>query len=287
MRRRLCGIAALLLAGSVHAAGPAVDRILWLNSDTLTVRDGDKLVRPSQMIASWLQAHLPGVDLEPTLANAERSWALMRQGEQACIANAVRLPERERLAYFSALWLMPPPQIIVRRERRDALPLDAHGAVNLPALLADVSLRGVAAQARSYGEALDAQLAPGGPGLQRVTGGDYGSTLLPMLLQGRADYTVEYPNLIVALASQHEGELPLAVLPIKGATSPVPSGVACPRTPWGHAAIRLIDQALGTPEGAAMLREALFISLPADTRRVYRDALDAHFQRRARPTPGL
>lgn len=287
MRGRLCGIAALLLAGSAHAAEPVVDRILWLNGDTLVVRDGDRLVRPSQMISTWLQAHLPGVDLKPIVANAERAWTLVRRGENACIANAVRLPERERIAYFSAIWLMPPPQLIVRRERRDALPLDAHGAVDLQALLADTSLRGVVAHARSYGAALDALLVPGGPALQRVTGGDFGSNLVSMLLQDRADYTVEYPNLPVALGSQREGELPLAVLPIKGATDPVPSGAACPRTPWGHAAIRLIDQALGTPEGAAMLREALRISLPADTQRAYRDAFDAYFQRRARPTPGL
>lgn len=70
MRGRLCGIAALLLAGSAHAAEPVVDRILWLNGDTLAVRDGDKLVRPSQMISIWLQTHLQGVELRPIVANA-------------------------------------------------------------------------------------------------------------------------------------------------------------------------------------------------------------------------
>ena len=287
MQRRLSGLAALLLAGSALAGEPVVDSIVWLNSDTIAVRDGDSLVRPSEMIATWLQGHLPGVQLKPSVANAERSWTLIRQSEKACIANAVRLPERERLAYFSTIWLMPPPQLIVRRERRDALPLDARGAVNLPALLADATLRGVVAQSRSYGAVLDALLAPGGSNLQRVTGADFGSNLLAMLLQDRSDYTVEYPNVLVALASQREGELPLAALPVKGATEPVASGVACPRTPWGHAAIRLIDQALGTPAGAAMLREALQLSLPADTQRAYREAFDAHFQRRAKPTPGL
>ncbi|CAM3702991.1 hypothetical protein [Roseateles saccharophilus] len=287
MRQRLCGLAALLLAGSAQAAGPVVDSIVWLNGDTLAVRVGDGVVRPSDMISSWLQAHMPGVELRPTLANAERSWTLVRQGEKACIANAVRLPERERLAYFSAVWLMPPPQLIVRRERLDALPLDVRGAVNLQTLLADASLRGAIAQGRSYGPALDALLAPGGVGLLRVTGADFGSNLVSMVLQDRVDYTVEYPNILVALGSQREGELPLAALPVKGAADPVPSGVACPRTPWGHAAIRLIDQALGTPAGAAMLREALRISLPADTQRAYRDAFDAYFQRRAKPTPGL
>lgn len=262
-------------------------RIAWLNGDTLAVRSGDRLVRPSAMIAAWLQRHLPeGVELKLEVANADRGWAQIRQGDEACLANAVRLPERERLAYFSTIWLMPPPQFIVRRDRRAAVPLDARGAVDLPALTTGASLRGVIARTRSYGAALDAQLA-GAAGLSRVTAGDFGSNLLPMLLQDRADFTIEYPNVLVALASQRDGGVALDTLPIKGAGEPVPSGVACPRTPWGHAAIRLIDETLGTPEGAAMLREALSISLPADTQRAYREAFDAHFQRRAKPTPGL
>ena len=285
MHRRF-GLAAVMLAGFALAGEPVVDSLVGLNSDPLAVREGDELVRPADVIATWLQAHLPGVELKPTIANAERSWTLIRQGEKACAANAVRLAEREKLAYFSTIWLMPPPQLVVRRERRDALPLDTHGAVDLPALLADASLRGVVAQARSYGAALDTLLA-GGSQLRRVMGADFGSNLLPMLLQDRADYTVEYPNVLAALAGQRGGDLPLVALPVKGAIEPVASGVACPRTPWGHAAIRLIDAALGTPAGATMLREALQLSLPADTQRAYRDAFDAHFQRRAKPTPGL
>jgi uncharacterized protein (TIGR02285 family) len=286
MRR---GLAASLcvLAGAALAEPPAVSRIGWLNGDTLAVRQGDRLVRPATMISDWLQLHLPeGVRLEPEVANADRSWALIRQGERACVANAVRLPERERLAYFSTIWLMPPPQLIVRRERRADLPLDSRGAVDLARLMANESLRGVVARTRSYGATLDAQLAAG-PELSRVTSADFGSNLLPMLLQDRADYTVEYPNVLVGLASQRGGEVALDALPIKDAGEAVLSGVACPRTPWGHAAIRLIDKALGTPEGAAMLREALRVSLPADTQRAYREAFDAHFQRRAKPTPGL
>jgi hypothetical protein len=36
-----------------------------------------------------------------------------------------------------------------------------------------------------------------------------------------------------------------------------------------------------------MLRDTLRISLPPDTQQAYRDAWDAFFKLRARPTPGL
>lgn len=284
------GLALAAMAGAnPAAAAPVVDSITWVVSNTLAVPDGDRLRRPADELTQWLQARLPRVALKPVVANAERSWALIREQQQACHAGAARTAERERLAYFSNTWLVPPPQLIVRQDRRAALPLDARGAVDLEALLRNEALHGVVTQGRSYGAALDALLGAASPSpqLRHVFGGDYGSSLLPLLIQGRADYTLDYPNLLVAHASGGPGDMPLAALSIKGASEPVVSGIACPRTPWGQAAIRLIDTALGTPEGAAMLRDTLRISLPPDTQRAYRDAWDVFFKQRARPTPGL
>jgi uncharacterized protein (TIGR02285 family) len=290
VRTCAAGLALATLAGaSVAAEPPVVRSITWVVSNTMAVPDGDRMRRPADELTQWLQARLPGVALRPVVANAERSWSLIREQKGACHAGAARTPERERLAYFTNTWLVPPPQLIVRQDRRAALPLDANGAVDLEAVLGDASLRGVVSQGRSYGPALDAMLgaAPDGPQMRHVFGGDYGSNLLPMLLQDRADYTLDYPNTLVALASRPTGDTPLAALRVKGASEPVISGIACPRTPWGRAAIKLIDRALGTPEGAAMLRDTLSISLPPDTQHAYREAWDAFFKLRARPTPGL
>ncbi|WP_157275300.1 hypothetical protein [Pelomonas sp. Root1444] len=290
MRSRTAGLALAAAAGAAQAAEPpVVTSITWVVSNTMAVPDGDRMRRPADELTQWLQGRLPGVVFKPVVANAERSWSLIREHKRACHAGAARTPERERLAYFTNTWLVPPPQLIVRHERQGDLPLDGQGAVDLPALLGDASLRGVVSQGRSYGPALDAMLgaSPANPLLQRVFGGDYGSNLLPMLMQDRADYTLDYPNTLVALASRPAADTPLAALPVKGASDPVISGVACPRTPWGRAAIHLIDMALGTPEGAAMLRDTLRISLPSDTQLAYRDAWDAFFKLRARPTPGL
>ncbi len=290
MRTCAAGLALAAAAGpGLAAQPPAVPSITWIVSNTMAVPDGERMRRPADELTQWLQARLPGVEFRPVVANAERSWSLIRQQKRACHAGAARTPERERLAYFTNTWLVPPPQLIVRQDRQAALPLDAQGAVDLPALLGDASLRGVVPQGRSYGPALDAMLGapPANPLLQRVFGGDYGSNLLPMLIQDRADYTLDYPNTLVAHASRPAGDTPLVALPVKGASDPVTSGVDCTRTPWGLAAIRLIDAALGTPEGAAMLRDTLRISLPPDTQQAYRDAWDAFFKLRARPTPGL
>ena len=291
MGRWAASAAFAAVAGACPAAEapPVVDAITWVVSNTMAVPDGERLRRPADELTEWLQARLPQVAFKPVVANAERSWTLIREQQPACHAGAARTPERERLAYFTNTWLVPPPQLIVRQDRRAALPLDARGAVDLETLLGDASLHGVLMQGRSYGVALDSQLAalPASPQPRRVFGGDYGSNLLTLLTQGRADYTLDYPNTLVANASRRPGDAPLAALPVKGASEPVISGIACPRTPWGQAAIRLIDAALGTPEGAAMLRDTLRVSLPPDTQRAYREAWDHFFALRAKPTPGL
>lgn len=270
-------------------AQPVVDRITWLAGDTITGPGPGPATRPSDRLLDWLTPRLPGITHERVVANAKRSWILIERGDPVCHASAVRSPQREALAYFSNTRPMPPLQVVVRQDRLTAFPVDAAGQIDLPALLAMPRLQGVLVQGRSYGPVLDAQLEQGAPlgHVQRVTSGDFGSNVLPMLLQGRADYALEYPNALIALASQRPEVASLAMLPIRGATELVISGVACPRTPWGRAAIRRIDAVLGTPEGAALLRETLMSELPADSRRAYREAIDSFFQRRAQPTPGL
>lgn len=280
-------MAALLVAGAASAQ-PVVDHITWLAGDTAVAAVSG--TRPSDRLLDWLTARLPGITHERVVANAKRSWTMIERGEPVCHAGAVRSAQREALAYFSNTWPMPPLQLIVRRERVAALPVDGAGQVDLAALVADTRLQGVVVHGRSYGPALDAVLGQAGaaaPSLGRVTAGDFGSNLVPMLLQGRADYAIEYPNALAALLRSRPEVAGLAALPIKGAVEPVVSGVACPRTPWGQAAIRRIDAVLGTPEGAALLREVLMSELPPDSRRTYREAFEGFFQRRAHPTPGL
>lgn len=282
---------AVLTSTSPAAESPRVDTITWIVSNTQAVPDGERRRRPADELLQWLQARLPGVAFKPVVANAERSWALIREQQQACHAGAARTPERERVAHFTNTWLLPPPQLIVRQDRRNALPLDERGAVDLPALLRNTSLQGVVARGRSYGPTLNAMLesAPADAPLQRIAGADYGSNLLSMLVQGRVDYTIDYPDVLVTrtVSARAAGEAQLAALPVKGAQDAIVSGIACPRTPWGQAAIRRIDSALGTPEGAALLRETLSLSSPPSTQRAYRGAWDAFFRQRARPTPGL
>ncbi|WP_457425988.1 hypothetical protein [Roseateles sp. P5_E7] len=290
--RRFTAALALVAAGvgglpPAAAAGEAVavERITWLFGNTLSQSPTSGIARPADDLLAWLERRLPQVGHERRMANAKRTWALIESGEPVCAASAVRQPARERQAHFSNTGLMPPPQLIVRQSRVAELPRDDAGHVDLIRLVRQQRWHGAVVQGRSYGAELDAQLAAllGSDTLHRYSSGDFGSNILPMLLQSRADFTVEYANALLLVAATYPEAAQFVALPIAHAAAPITVGVACPRTPWGRAAIQLVDAALGTPEGSAMLRALLEEGLPAQTRREYAAQFDAFFAARSRP----
>jgi len=283
MKRRTAVLGLVALAGGGQAAEAppvAVDAIVWLVSNTMAVPDGETTRRPADELTQWLQARLPGVAFKPVIANAERSWVLIRRQQRVCHAGAARTAERERQAYFTNTWLVPRPQLIVRRDRRDVLPLDSQGAVDLPALLADTSLRGSVPQGQLR------------PGARRPACGPCRATAAAASVRRRLWQPVAAddragPGRLHLRLSQRAGGPGQQWFGLRGAGRAARQG----RARTGHQRHRLPAHALGSgghpPHrrgagyargGAAMLR---------DTQRAYADAWDAFFRQRSRPTPGL
>lgn len=264
------------------AAAPAVTKITWLASDHAPQMKGADASGVTGRVTAYLTRQWPGVQHEVVFANAKRSWQMIENGEEVCRANLVRTPEREKVAYFTNTQLTPPPQLIVRRDRLKRLPRNAAGEVQLPRLLADTSLRGALIDGRSYGPAIDEQLAarPAASAVALYSPKDFGARVLQMLSLDRADYSVDQDMAIVMAGNPPD----LVSVPIQGASELVMAGIACPRTPWGLAAIRGIDKAYGRPEGAANLREGLMHWLTPETKAHYAARLDAFYRERAKPS---
>lgn len=235
-------------------------------------------------LGDHLKSHWPDAAIRHVVlrSNAKRAWQMVSSGEPVCVLSAIHTPEREKTAYFSDTLMGPPQQLLVRRDRLTALPRNANGEVDLPRLLADGSLRGAVVEARSYGTVIDAALEKAGKNanVARYATSDYGSRLLTMLTLDRADYTIGYE---VSLTDDVAGALVSET--IAGASTPVIGGVACPRNAWGLATIRKVDQILGTPSGAALLRkEAESWLSTAEMRKRYGPRLDEFYRQRAKPS---
>lgn len=279
-------LALMLLPMQARAEQPRVQSITWLLGETPghTAGSADG-VNPSDWLLPYLREHWPGVQQVELLANARRTWQMLGNGEQACSASSVRTPEREKMAYFTNTLLGPPLQLIARREKLSALPRNAAGEIDLARVLADGHLTGALVEGRSYGSYIDKLLAqrPDNKSVTLYAASDFGSKIMPMLDIGRADYSIGY-DIAIAEARARNPASQLFSLPIAGASAPVPAGIACPRTPWGLAAIRGIDRILGTPAGAAMLREITERWLTPESRQRYGPRLDAFYKERAKPS---
>ena len=258
------------------------DSVTWLVGEAL---QSDGRTRSTDVLLDLMARRLANVKQQVVVANAKRSWRLIGKGEQVCHASAVRTPERERIAYFSNTQLMPPVQLIVHRERLAQLPLIG-GEVDLQRLFADPGLRGALVHGRSYGPALDELIArrpAGNKSVVAYTAGDFGSNMLLMLVKGRADYSIEYDMALPMVIQSTVEARKLASVPISGNSEPVVVGIACPRTAWGLAAIKAIDEVLSTPAAAALLRQQLVGLLSKDALHIYGPRIEAFYSLRSRP----
>lgn len=275
-------VAAMPCAKAQSPADPTVTKITWLASDHAPAMSGVDASGVTSRVIAYLGKQWPQVQHEIVFANAKRSWQMIESGDEVCRANMVRTPEREKVAYFINTQLTPPPQLVVRRDKLAKLPRNAAGEVPLPRLFADTGLRGALIDGRSYGPALDELIAarPANSAVALYSPKDFGARILQMISLGRADYSIDQDMALVMAGNPKD----LVTVPIQGASELVMAGIACPRTPWGLAAIRGIDRAYGRPEGAASLREGLMRWLTPETKAHYAARFDAFYRERAKPS---
>lgn len=279
----LLGTALAASAAGAQGAAPApdgpvrVEHILWLQGSTARMNP----------IVAYLKEQLPGIRHEMLDANSVRSWQMIQRGEPACRPSTVRTRAREAEAYFADTMLAPPPELVLRRDKLHLLPRDAEGAADLRTLLAQKRLRGAFARGRSFGDLVDALLAAEqqkkNPMLADYATAAWGERMRDMLARDRTDYLIDSPGALTQLQAQGLAAQDYLALPIHGATAPLLLGIACPRNDWGRAAIQAIDQALGTPAGAARLREIGKDWFSAEDRERYSPQIEQFFQRRSKP----
>jgi len=285
MRRPALALCAALLASGAQAR----DKMSWLMPDVPPASmpvDGKPTTGIADQIVLYISAHWPDAEHRFIYANPKRTWLMIERGEQACVVAALRNAERDKLAYFVNTNLVPPLQLVAQESTLPRLPLNAHGEADLQKLLADPVLRGIVVERRSYGAAVDDLLArrPANSRLETTSVGDYGRNVLKLVVHGRVDYTLDY-DYALQYASKSEPEVgALKTVPIAQNNKPMLGGIACPRNAWGMAAVKRIDQIVGTPEGAAaMIKAQNSWHTPASQQR-YAAQISEFQRQRAKPT---
>ncbi|OWQ44797.1 hypothetical protein CDL60_23270 [Roseateles noduli] len=305
-RRSLLPSAAVVLSIACALCAPAttwaVDRITWLMPEVDTVAPpspGAASVPVRRGLAQPLSDYLTAnwgtpAKHEVLIANVKRSWRMVEDGEPACHLGVLRTPEREAVAYFFDTHLIPPHQLMVRRSALPKVPRLPDGDADLEKIWADRQLRGAIVAGRSYGRALDALLArrPAGV-IDEYTTSDFGGNMLSMIAVGRADYTIEFDfvlanqqELRAALVAGNAGSASgngkvstadLVSVPIEGFSSPVISGIACPRNAWGKRTIEQVERVLSTPQARQFMRDEFISHLSPEAQARYGSRIDAFY----------
>lgn len=287
--KRRC-IAALLLFGmSAHVAAqaptsapPDPATITWLTPDfslgTGETRDSKTMIGPlfDLIEAQWGG----GFKHKLVVANAKRSWGMIRGGENACHLVSLRTPDRESIAHYVNTHLVPPVQLIVRAGSLAQLPRNAAGEADLEQVLQRGILRGAVIEGRSYGPALDQLLArrPATTPLETYAPGDFGTRLMQMMAAGRVDYILDYDFNLQQRKQMFPALQDLTPVPLLGFGELQMSGIACPRNAWGAKVIQRLHQLLATPAGIAALKASFEPSLSPQARARYGARIAAYYE---------
>lgn len=282
-RLALVALLSLTLGASARASGSeAAAPMTWLAAD-VSMSGGNATQERSVVgpLFEHLSSHWGGpARHQLMIANAKRSWGMLRAGENACHLMALRTPERETVAYFVDTHLVPPLQLIVRAATLPRLPRNAAGEVDIERLLRRTELQGAIVEGRSYGPALDQLLAQraGSSQPKSYTPADFGHRLLEMMALGRVDYIIDYDFTLQQRKAMMPALQDLTPVPLMGHDELLTSGIACPRTPWGAKVARRLAALLATPAGIQSIKASFDMELSPQGRARYGARIAAYYE---------
>lgn len=191
--------------------------------------------------------------------SASRLWHEMEHRDGVCTLSVAQLPEREKLAVFSAraFWATV-NQVIVRTDRlADFAPLrDKSGAIDLARLAADTHLRGGYTDTSSYGPSLDSFIHDA----NRKTPLEMTPHLrMPLVLldKGRIDFVFGYYMEMTYYRQLTRLGDDFTALPTLPEPAHQDGHVACSNQPLGRKVIAAVDALLASDDAMLAYIEPL------------------------------
>ncbi len=225
---------------------------------------------------------LPGYTHRYLLMNQSRAFADLQRRDDLCLVGGLSNRERSQSTYFVGLFIITPPQLVIRADERQRI-AGERSELALQDLLQRKDLHGAIQKGRLYGEQLDPLLASARASarLELVQSSGMGENLLNMLQARRIDYTIEYAEKVQSRAAARDPlEPPLIHLPLSEANQPGIAGIHCPRTPHGRELVRQIDAIARQPEVLAVFRDGISGYIPPTERQRYDAWITRFFQQR-------
>ncbi|MGE5085525.1 MAG: hypothetical protein ACM3MG_04440, partial [Bacillota bacterium] len=200
--------------------------------------------------------------------------------ERTCNGAVLRTKEREKNAYLSAFYLQPPVQIIMRTSDWKKNYSEAK-VISLKQLL-ESPLRGVFATGRSYGETLDSLLKEQQKN-SKVTliPRSESLSLVSMIDLERADYTLEYSEVLRYMQNEKLLSTPMVSIEIEEQRTPYVVYISCPKNDWGKHIIRMLDNTMQKIAATEEFRSLTEKWYSPEVRARYRRDFDDFYKKRS------
>lgn len=200
--------------------------------------------------------------------------------EKTCNGAVLRTKEREQSAYFSAFYLQPPVQIIMRTKDWKRSYYEAK-VISFKQLLAS-SAHGVFSSGRSYGDSLNVLLKAN---IKNDNVSFFARSeslsLLSLVSLGRADYTLEYPEVIRYIQDEKLLNEPLTAIEVEEQRAPYVVYIACPKNAWGKKTLTLLDKAVQKAAATQEFKKLMEEWYPPYIKARFRQEFDEFYKKRA------
>jgi uncharacterized protein (TIGR02285 family) len=224
----------------------AIETIKWYksNSPPSFILNGPMKGKGSiDLLVKFYQERMPDYNHQNILSNLPRFIKMVKKGDSWCHPRLLKTEERQQYLYFSEpITLSLPNHLIVSKSNLTSFTFKQ--PIALEAIFQAAHLKGRLFRQRSYGEKIDPIIKryKNSLNLKFVTQKEM--NLFKMLLLGRIDYTINYPNTAEYIAYNLNASGRLTSLPIKEAKSIKQAYFGCAKSPWGRQVINRINAIL-------------------------------------------
>ncbi|UXR66272.1 hypothetical protein EZJ49_09825 [Bdellovibrio bacteriovorus] len=230
-----------------------------------------------------LAEHMRNYQFTDLYADMPHTLDLWKKNKNVCAGAALKTPEREKWAYFTALSYQVPHRYVVLTARADLLS-DLPKEPSLKLLLARAKWKGVFVKNRSYGADIDNILmmaAKKSPIFIEPTPEGY-VPVMRMIEKGRYDYAIEYESVVRAFNDRNYPQKPLLMKYIKESHPAVTFYLACTKNDWGRDVVVKADETLQSLAPTRGYQAAVESWLDAETLKDNKKILDEFYLKRAK-----
>ena len=210
-------------------------KIIWLvnNAKSIIGQIDYKNLSSEQQSRKLLFDQLDNYDIETHVISLDQASRLLEQNYNVCMGERLKTPERAGKYLFSQPYTFSLGQrlyYVAKHNNKTEEP------ILLTAFMAQQSGKRLGlVKARSYGNALDLQIGHLPENSRYTTEKALREdSMLQLLVQGKFDYLIEYPNIVSNFVSQTDDKMQLSSTPLAASPAYAVGHIMCNKTPTNN-----------------------------------------------------